>query len=83
MNAHTEKLDHEHLPDDGCATVQHGDHLDHIHDGEQHEESNVHSQHDGVHTDGDGCDTVQHGNHVDHMHDGHRHYQHGDHVHEH
>ncbi|HEY0470864.1 MAG TPA: hypothetical protein VGD34_04345, partial [Kribbella sp.] len=83
VTTHTEKLDHEHLPGDGCSTVQHGDHNDHVHGGEQHEESKLHSEHDGSHTDGDGCDKVQHEDHVDHMHDGHRHYQHGDHVHEH
>ena len=83
MSTHAEQLDHEHLPDDGCETVPHGDHVDHVHNGVQHPESNVHANHGDEHTEGDGCETVPHEDHVDHLHEGHRHYQHGDHVHEH
>lgn len=42
MSTHTEPLDHEHLPDDGCETMLHGDHVDHVHDGEQHAETKAH-----------------------------------------
>ncbi len=80
---HVEPVDHEHLPGDGHQTVKHGDHIDHIHDGERHPEVKIHSDHGSAHTENDGCETVQHGDHVDHVHDGHRHFQHGDHVHEH
>lgn len=81
--SHVEITDHEHLPQDGCQTVQHDDHVDHVHDGENHREVSVHANHEGTHTPDDGCETVQHDDHVDHIHDGHRHVQHGDHVHEH
>ncbi len=80
---HVEPSDHEHLPGDGHQTVAHGDHIDHIHDGERHAEAKIHSDHGSAHTENDGCETVQHGDHVYHVHDGHRHFQHGDHVHEH
>ncbi|MEI8409679.1 MULTISPECIES: hypothetical protein [unclassified Kribbella] len=80
---HTEATDHEHLPGDGCQTVEHEDHLDHLHGDERHPEAKIHTAHDMTHTPDDGCETVLHGDHVDHVHDGHRHYQHGDHVHEH
>ncbi|MFC0625519.1 hypothetical protein [Kribbella deserti] len=83
MTQHAEAVDHEHLPDDGCETVPHEDHVDHVHDGEHHPEARLHTGHDGAHTEGDGCETVQHEDHLDHLHDGHRHYQHEDHVHEH
>lgn len=81
--SHAEPHDHEHLPGDGHEVVAHGDHVDHVHEGELHPESPIHSDHGAAHTEGDGCETVQHGDHVDHLHDGHRHFQHGDHVHEH
>jgi hypothetical protein len=81
---HSEVLDHEHLPGDGHETVEHEDHIDHLHGGERHPEERIHSDHPGgPHAAGDGCETVEHGDHVDHVHDGHRHFQHGDHVHEH
>lgn len=83
MASHTESIDHEHHPGDGCQTVQHDDHVDHIHGDEHHPEEAVHAGHAGAHTEGDGCQTVAHGEHMDHIHDGHRHFQHGDHVHEH
>ena len=83
MSDHTIASDHEHVPDDGCETVEHGDHLDHVHGSERHAEQAVHTDHGHVHAEGDGCETVPHGDHVDHVHDGHRHYQHGDHVVEH
>ena len=80
---HTEPSDHEHLPGDGHETVVHGDHIDHIHDGERHPEARLHDDHGTPHTEDDGCEKVVHDDHIDHVHDGHRHYQHGDHVHEH
>lgn len=80
---HTQARGHEHLPGDGCETVDHDDHRDHVHDGERHPEEKVHADHQGSHSAGDGCETVAHGDHEDHLHDGHRHYQHGDHVHDH
>jgi hypothetical protein len=80
---HTETTDHEHLAGDGCETVEHDDHLDHLHGDERHAEEATHVDHEGTHSDGDGCEIVQHGDHEDHVHDGHRHYQHGDHIHEH
>ena len=83
MTEHTVATDHEHLPGDGCETVEHGDHVDHIHDSERHPEQAIHAAHDGTHSDQDGCETVEHGDHVDHLHDGHRHFQHADHVDEH
>jgi hypothetical protein len=83
MTEHTVVSDHEHLASDGCQTVEHGDHLDHVHGTERHPEQAVHPDHEGQHTDGDGCETVGHGDHVDHLHDGHRHHQHGEHVDEH
>jgi hypothetical protein len=76
-------IDHEHLAGDGCETVRHEDHVDHIHGDQQHAEQATHSGHTNPHVDGDACQTVQHGDHVDHMHEGHRHFQHGDHVDEH
>lgn len=81
--SHVEVTDHEHLPNDGCETVQHDGHVDHVHGDENHPETAVHADHEGAHTEGDGCETVEHDGHVDHVHDGHRHFQHGDHVHEH
>ena len=81
--SHTEPTDHEHHVGDGCEIVQHDDHVDHLHGGENHREQAVHAGHSGVHSDGDGCRTVAHGDHVDHIHDGHRHFQHGDHIDEH
>jgi hypothetical protein len=83
MTSHTEPTDHEHHPGDGCETVQHDDHIDHVHGDERHPEQAVHAGHAGTHAEGDGCQTVAHDDHVDHIHDGHRHFQHGDHVHEH
>ena len=83
MTSHTEPTDHEHRPGDGCATVRHGDHVDHVHGDERHPELALHADHEGTHSEADGCDVVAHGDHVDHVHDGHRHFQHGDHVHEH
>jgi hypothetical protein len=83
MSQHTTVTDHEHLAGDGCETVEHGDHLDHVHGAERHPEQAVHAGHEGRHADGDGCETVTHGDHEDHLHDGHRHRQHGDHVDEH
>jgi hypothetical protein len=83
MTDHTVITDHEHLAGDGCETVQHGDHVDHVHGAENHPEQAVHTPHDQPHTDNDGCETIQHGDHLDHLHEGHRHYQHGDHVDEH
>ena len=83
MTQHTDVMDDEHLAGDGCQTVQHDDHLDHVHGEERHPEVSVHADHEGEHTEGDGCETVEHDDHVDHLHDGHRHHQHGDHVHEH
>lgn len=80
---HIEPNDHEHLPADGCETVEHEGHIDHVHGDEHHPEANVHANHEGTHTEGDGCETVEHDDHVDHIHDGHRHFQHDDHVHEH
>jgi len=81
--SHTEPVGHEHHPGDGCETVQHDDHVDHVHDDERHPEQALHAGHEGSHSEGDGCETVQHDDHVDHVHDGHRHVQHGEHVHEH
>jgi hypothetical protein len=81
--SHTEPVGHEHHPRDGCETVQHDDHVDHLHGDERHPEQALHAGHEGSHSEGDGCETVQHDDHVDHVHDGHRHVQHGDHVHEH
>lgn len=75
--------DHEHIPGDGHETAEHGDHVDHLHDGEAHTEQPIHADHEGTHVEGDGHETVEHGDHVDHLHDGHRHVQHGDHVDEH
>ncbi|MFI7066259.1 hypothetical protein ACIBL3_35050 [Kribbella sp. NPDC050124] len=83
MTTHTEVADHEHLPGDGCETVDHEDHVDHVHGAERHPEAEVHAGHREAHSAGDGCEIVQHGDHEDHLHDGHRHFQHGDHVHEH
>jgi hypothetical protein len=65
---HIEAKDHEHLPGDGCETVQHDDHLDHIHGDERHREEKLHVHHVGTHSPGDGCETVQHGDHEDHLH---------------
>ncbi len=39
---HAEPSDHEHLPGDGHETVVHGDHVDHLHDGERHPEAKIH-----------------------------------------
>lgn len=83
MTSHTEPIDHEHHPGDGCPTVRHDDHVDHVHGDERHPEQALHAGHDGTHSEGDGCAVVAHGDHVDHVHDGHHHFQHGDHVHEH
>jgi hypothetical protein len=83
MTSHTESIDHEHCPGDGCEIVQHDGHVDHVHGHERHREQAVHADHAGAHTEGDGCQMVAHGDHVDHVHGGHRHVQHGDHVHEH
>jgi hypothetical protein len=83
MTSHTEPTDHEHHPGDGCTTVRHGGHVDHVHGDERHPEQALHAGHEGTHSEADGCDVVAHGDHVDHVHDGHRHFQHGDHVHEH
>lgn len=80
---HHHAQDHEHLPGDGHQTVTHGDHVDHLHDGQSHTEEHIHANHGDAHYEGDGHETVQHGDHVDHVHHGHRHHQHGDHVHEH
>ena len=83
MTSHTEPIDHEHHTGDWCDTVQHEDHVDHVHGDERHPEEAVHAGHGGTHSEGDGCEVVAHGDHADHVHDGHRHFQHGDHVHEH
>ncbi|WP_409483937.1 hypothetical protein [Arsenicicoccus dermatophilus] len=80
---HVDITDHEHCAGDGCQTVEHDGHVDHVHGDECHREAVLHDGHDHVHTEGDGCQTVEHDGHLDHVHDGHRHFQHGDHVHEH
>lgn len=80
---HSEPTDHEHLPDDGCKTVEHDGHVDHLHDGDQHREAEIHADHGAPHVADDACEKVEHDGHIDHVHDGHLHFQHGDHVHEH
>jgi hypothetical protein len=44
--------DHEHIHGEGCGheTVQHGDHVDYLHDGHRHAE---HDDHYDEHGDGD------------------------------
>jgi hypothetical protein len=44
--------DHEHVHGEGCGheTVQHGDHVDYLHDGHRHAE---HDDHYDEHEDGD------------------------------
>lgn len=44
---HSEALGHEHLPDDGCETVEHEDHVDHFHSDERHREDKIHRDHPG------------------------------------
>lgn len=75
--------------------VQHGDHVDFVHDGHRHrqhgdhwdlcdsEECAAHSHHEHVHGPGCGHQAVPHGDHVDYLHDGHLHARHDDHWDEH
>jgi hypothetical protein len=58
MASHTVPIDHEHHPGDGCQTVQHDDHVDHVHGEKYHPQEAVHVGHAGAHTEGDGCQTV-------------------------
>jgi hypothetical protein len=76
--------------------VQHGDHIDYLHDGHAHHSDadhydecpigDVHAlseAHEHTHAADCGHATVQHGDHIDYVHDGHRHAAHNDHYDEH
>ncbi|WP_030013416.1 hypothetical protein [Curtobacterium sp. S6] len=89
--------EHEHGTDCGHETVQHGDHVDYVHDGHLHaldgdhydehgsapERKAEHSVAEHEHGADCGHETVQHGDHVDYVHDGHLHALDGDHYDEH
>jgi hypothetical protein len=93
MTTHDVHDDHPHVhgPDCGHASVQHGDHVDYIHDGCAHYEHEGHwdecadSPHAAHEEHGHECghEAVPHGDHVDYVHDGHRHAAHAGHWDEH
>ncbi len=87
---------HTHAPDCGHVAVDHGDHVDYLHDGHAHSVHGDHydecslddvhvvaTPHDHVHGPDCGHETMTHGDHTDYIHDGHRHAVHGDHYDEH
>jgi hypothetical protein len=86
---------HQHAPDCGHASAQHGDHVDYFHDGHVHVSDEgrwrecenaahaAHENHDHEHQADCGHEAVRHGDHVDYVHDGHRHAAHEDHWDEH
>nr|WP_245826055.1 metalloregulator ArsR/SmtB family transcription factor [Kocuria massiliensis] len=89
--------DHQHGPDCGHESIQHGDHTDYVHDGHLHaldgdhydehgsspERHAEHTVADHEHGANCGHESVQHGDHTDYLHDGHLHAQHGEHYDEH
>ena len=97
MTTHDVHDDHPHVhgPDCGHASVQHGDHVDYIHDGCAHYEHEghwdecadsphaAHEEHEHEHGPDCGHEAVPHGDHVDYVHDGHRHAAHAGHWDEH
>ena len=82
-----ENHDHQHGPDCGHTAIQHGDHVDYVHDGHLH-----HQREDGVveehvievsDANPEGCSDPAHGHEPGHVHGpgcGHEAVPHGDHV---
>lgn len=100
VGTHRPIKDHRHRHDRWCghAEVLHGDHVDHLHDGEIHHACDDHVERVGVvssvahlpheahmhvHVDGCGHELVIHDDHHDFVHGKHRHATHGTHYDEH
>ncbi len=86
---------HTHSEDCGHVAVEHGDHVDYLHEGHTHrvvdgevveceaDHHAVHDQHPHEHGPDCGHEHVAHDGHTDYVHDGHRHAGHDGHYDEH
>ncbi|MGV9184281.1 hypothetical protein [Arcanobacterium canis] len=93
VHEHAEHTLAEHTHGEGCGhdLINHGDHVDYIHDGHLHHADGDHydehiAEHTmAEHTHGESCghDAIKHGDHIDYVHDGHLHHADGDHYDEH